>query len=406
MPVRIDKGTREESDAEGSPLKEVTEITLTQEPNTQAALIVIEVGTGRVLAMVGGFDFNTTKWNQAVQAERQTGSAFKPIVLASALEHKKVTLATTFFDEPTTFDDPSLQELYEPSNYKHEYMGITTVRDIIEKSRNIPAIKLMLHTGIENVIDMAKKMGVKVELPEYLSLALGSIEMSLIDLTSVFSVFPNQGVYVEPYYIERVADLDGNVLYSHSRKAREAVSQTTAFLVTQVLIGVTERGTAQGVLPVALKWGIPLAGKTGTTDDYTDAWFVGFSPQLLCGVWVGNDEKVTIGDDESGARAALPIWKRFMDAALAQERWRRVKGYDTPLNVRPREIDRRNGLLTSEFTPSAPKDERIFEWFLKGTEPTRSTTYQDDLNLRNSWQAMEKWVDVRFENHPIVKPRF
>lgn len=403
VPVRIDKGVLEEGEQEGGVLKEVTAVMLSQEPYTQAALVAIEVGTGRVLAMVGGFDFNISKWNAAVQAKRQTGSAFKPIVLASALEHNKVTLATTIFDEPTDFDDPNIPEMYEPDNYKHEYIGVTTVRDLIEKSRNIPAIKLMIYSGIDNTIATAKKMGVDEELPKILSLALGSIEMSLIDLTAVYSVFPNQGVAVEPYFIETVVGHDGEVLFRHSPNTREAISHTTAFLATQAMIGVVERGTGASALRIARQWGIPLAGKTGTTDDYTDAWFVGFSPQIVCGVWVGNDEKVTIGDDESGARAALPIWRRFMSAVLEDEQWRRVGGYKSPMSVRAREIDRRIGLLASNLTP---EDQRIFEWFRKGSEPINSTTYQDDLNLRKDWRAMEKTVNIRFENDPIVKPRY
>jgi len=167
---------------------------------------------------------------------------------------------------------------------------------------------------------------------------------------------------------------------------------------------VVERGTGRSARPLAAKYGVPLAGKTGTTDDYTNAWFIGFSPQIVCGVWVGNSEEVTtLGDDESGARAALPIWSRFMDAALEPERWRAVREIPIPPNVVAIKIDRRNGLLASEFTPP---EEQVFEFYVRGTEPHRSTGFDDDFNLRiGSYRLMDKRVDVSFEYDSVVKPK-
>ncbi len=405
FPVRIDKLKEVKASEEGEPSRlEITAVKLTQEPETEAALIALEVESGRVLAMVGGSDFNKSQFNKAVQAPRQTGSAFKPIVLAAALDSGAVTLGTTIFDEPTVFDDPRDPELYAPENYKREYIGITTVRDLIEKSRNIPAVKLMVHTGIDKTIETAKKMGIDAQLHPYYSVALGSIEMTLIDITGVYSVFPNQGVVVEPYFISRVEDRNGELVYEHTRRPRTAISRTSAFLAIQALLGVIERGTGKTALPIELELGVPLAGKTGTTDDYTNAWFLGFSPQVVCGVWVGNEEgTTTIGDDETGARAALPIWRRFMAEALEPEEWRTVKDYPIPPNVIAIETDHRNGKLASEFTPI---EERIFEFYIRGTEPRTWTTFDDDFNLRiGSVRLMEKRVDILFENHPVVKPR-
>ncbi len=399
VPLRVN-----ELDDERRPLA----VTLTQEPNTEGALVAIEIGTGRVLAMVGGFDFESSQFNCAVQARRQTGSAFKPIVLSAALEENTATLATTIFDEPTVFDDPGMPELYEPENYHFEYVGITTVRGLIEHSRNIPAIKLMVHTGLEETIAVARRMGVEAELPPIYSLALGSIEMSLLELTTVFSVFPNEGVLVEPHLIARIDDRDGRTIHEHTPLPRTAIGRDTAFLVTQALIGVVQRGTAAGVQGGArelmARLGVPLAGKTGTTDDYTDAWFVGFSPQIVCGVWVGNSEElVTIGDDETGARAALPIWTRFMERALQPQRQRTVAEYAVPANIVAVQVDHRNGLLASAFTPES---ETIFEFFREGTEPTQATTLNDDFNLRVSpIRLMERRVDIRFDNHAVVKRR-
>ena len=399
VPLRIN-----ELDEEGRPQA----VTLTQEPNTEGALVAIEVGTGRVLAMVGGFDFESSQFNCAVQARRQTGSAFKALVLSAALEENAATLATTVFDEPTVFDDPGMPELYEPENYHFEYVGITTVRGLIEHSRNIPAIKLMVHTGLEETIAVARRMGVEAELPPIYSLALGSIEMSLLELATVFSVFPNEGVLVEPHLIARIDDRDGRTIHEHAPRPRTAIGRDTAFLATQALIGVVQRGTGGGVQggarELAARLGVPLAGKTGTTDDYTDAWFVGFSPQVVCGVWVGNSEElVTIGDDETGARAALPIWTSFMERALQPQRRRTVAEYTVPANIVAVQVDRRNGLLASAFTPER---ETIFEFFREGTEPTQATSFNDDFNLRVSpIRLMEQRVDIRFDDHAVVKPR-
>jgi penicillin-binding protein 1A len=219
----------------------------------------------------------------------------------------------------------------------------------------------------------------------------------------VYSVFPNQGVAVEPYLIDRIEDAYGEVIYRHDSQPQTALKPSTAFLVAQALIGVIQRGTGQSASSIIGKYGVPLGGKTGTTDDYTDAWFVGFSPQIVCGVWVGNKEKVTIGDDESGAVAALPIWRRFMDAALEHTQWRRIRTYEMPANVVAARVDHRNGLLASEFTPPG---EIIVEFFIKGTEPTRETTYDDDYNLRiRPIRLMEKRVTIDFENDDRVMPR-
>lgn len=400
IPVRIDKLARE---ADENGRHAITGFLLTQEPTTEAALVAVEARTGKVLAMVGGFDFGSTQFNRAVQAKRQTGSAFKPFVVCAAFEQGAATLADTIFDEPTSFTEPGIPELYQPENYKKKYVGVTTVRDILENSRNIPTILLMLRTGTEQVIRVARQMGIKEKLPPYFSLALGSIEMRLIDLVGVYTAFPNMGTTVEPYLISRIDDADGQNLFEHQAVSHSAIQPTTAFLVTQALEGVVQRGTAAAAASLISKYGVPLGGKTGTTDDYTDAWFVGFSPQIVCAVWVGNDEKVTIGDDESGAVAALPIWVRFMDAALSIDRYRQINTYEIPNGIIAVQIDRRTGLLASEFTPV---EAVITEYFIAGTEPTRFTSWEDDRNCyQPSWHLMEKRVTISLEGDPRVISR-
>lgn len=398
-----ESGAGTDAEPETRIIQNVTHATLAQEPTALGALVAMEAQTGKILAMVGGYDFDKSQFNNAVQAQRQTGSAFKPFVVAAALEYNRATLASTIFDEPTVFDDPQAPEIYEPSNYKHEYVGITTVRSTLERSRNIPAIKLMLHTGIDETISVAKNAGIPGDLPPIYSLALGSVETPLVEMVGAYSVFPNQGVAVEPYLIERIEDPKGIEVFTGESQPRTAISPTAAFLTTQAMIGVFERGTASGAAGLIHKYGVPLGGKTGTTDEYTDAWFIGFSPQIVCGVWVGNDEKVSLGNDESGAVAALPIWEEFMEIALQDEEFRTIRTYEMPPDVIAFQIDRRNGLLPSVYTPQS---EIIVEFFRRGTEPTRQTTYDDDYNLRiTPIRLMEKRVDISFENDDRVIPR-
>lgn len=400
VPVRVDKLAKEKGENGRAP---VTSVMLTQEPTTEAALVAVEARSGKVLAMVGGFDFGTTQFNRAVQAKRQTGSAFKPFVVCAAFEQGVATLADTIFDEPTSFTEPGIPELYQPENYKRKYVGVTTVRDILENSRNIPTILLMLRAGTENTIRVARQMGIKEKLPPYFSLALGSIEMRLIDIVGVYTAFPNLGTTVEPYLISRIDDADGQNLFEHQVVSHSAIKPTTAFLVSKALEGVVQHGTAGSAANLIARHGIPLAGKTGTTDDYTDAWFIGYSPQIVCGVWVGNDEKVTIGDDESGAVAALPIWSRFMDAALSMDKYRQVNTYEIPNGIIAMQIDRRTGLLASEYTPM---ESVITEFFIAGTEPTRFTSWEDDRNCyQPSWHLMEKRVTISMDGDPRIVPR-
>lgn len=381
---------------------EIQRISISQKPTTAAALVAIEAQTGRVLAMVGGYDITESQFNNATQAVRQPGSAFKPFIACAAIENNKATLGSTIFDEPTVFDDPGAPELYEPANYHNEYVGITTVRDLLEKSRNVPAVKLMLHTGIKETVEVLSRLGLK-NMPTHFSLALGSEGVTLMDIVAAYSVFPNQGVVIKPHLISRVEDARGNILFQDRSRPQTALKPSTAFLVTQALIGVFERGTAKGAKWIMDQNLIPLGGKTGTTDDYRNAWFLGFSPQIVCGVWVGNSDFKPIGNGETGAITALPIWERFMSAALEDPKWREIKDYQIPPNVQAVQIDRRNGLLASHYTPT---EEIIIEFFIRGTEPSRSTTYEDDYNLRIAQpHLMEKKVDITFDGDSRVSPK-
>jgi penicillin-binding protein 1A len=241
------------------------------------------------------------------------GSLFKPFVFTAAID-RGFTPISTFIDEPVSYEAGPNQPPYRPLNYDRKYEGPVTLRRALEQSRNIPAVKAMAELGPTEVVAYAKRFGLKGDYQPYLSLALGAAEATLVDMTSAYSAFPNQGVRLEPYAVMSIADREGNILLENRPEPHEALRADTAFIMTNLLRGVVQRGTAQAA--AALDW--PLAGKTGTMDEYTDAWFVGFDPNITVGVWVGYDEKKPLGSGETGAAAALPIWMDFMKVYLGK----------------------------------------------------------------------------------------
>ena len=285
-------------------------VSLEQDSGAQGALLAIDNATGGIKALVGGRDFNESKFDRATQALRQVGSSFKPYVYTTAIDGG-ASPDDTILDEPVSFETPSGP--YSPHNYDDKFEGIITLRRALAQSRNIPALKLANMLGIKNVIDYAERFGITSKIPPYLPVALGAAEITLLEQTSAYSVFPNDGVRVAPRYITRVTDYEGRVLEEDFPEVKDVVSERTARIMTSMLREVVLHGT--GI--AASKLPFPVAGKTGTTNDFTDAWFVGFSPTMTCGVWVGYDEKRSLGAKETGAHAALPIWMNFMTAAMA-----------------------------------------------------------------------------------------
>jgi penicillin-binding protein 1A len=286
-------------------------VQLEQQPGPQGALLAIDNPTGEIKAMVGGYSFEDSKFNRATQAVRQVGSSFKVYVYADALE-KGATPFDTIVDLPYT--TISGGQTYSPRNYDEKFEGTITLRRALAGSRNVPAVKLAEKVGINTVVDMTRRFGITTSLPPYLPLALGAADMKLIEHVSAFTVFPNDGIRIDPHMIRRVTSYDGALLEEAHPEVHDVVSPDVARTMTAMLEEVIQFGT--GVQAKAL--GRPAAGKTGTTQDYTDAWFVGFTPQLTAGVWVGFDDKqISLGKRETGARAALPIWLEFMQGALA-----------------------------------------------------------------------------------------
>ncbi len=285
-------------------------ISLEQDSGAEGALVAIDNATGEIKAMVGGRDFNLSKFNRATQALRQVGSSFKPYVYTAVIDQGG-SPDDTILDAPVTFQTASGP--YSPHNYDGKFEGTITLRRALAQSRNIPALKLADHIGIKTVIDYTHRFGITANIPAYLPVALGSAEITPLEQTSAFSVFPNDGVRVAPRYITKVTDYEGRILEEDFSDIKDAISSRIARIMTSMLREVVLHGTAAA----AAKMPYPLAGKTGTTNDFTDAWFVGFSPTLTCSVWIGYDEKKSLGEKETGARAALPIWMQFMNVALA-----------------------------------------------------------------------------------------
>jgi penicillin-binding protein 1A len=285
-------------------------VSLEQDSGAQGALLAIDNATGEVRAMVGGRDFNLSKFNRATQALRQVGSSFKSYVYTAAID-QGATPDDTIVDSPVIFQTASGQ--YFPHNYDDKYEGTITLLRALAQSRNIPALKLADKIGIKTVEDYARKFGITSPLQPYLPVALGAAEITLLEQTSAYSVFPDDGVRLVPRFVRKVTDYDGRVLEEDYPDVKDVISSRTARIMTSMLEAVVQHGT--GVAATKLK--VPLGGKTGTTNDFTDAWFVGFSPGITAGVWMGYDEKRSLGPKETGARAALPIWMQFMSVALA-----------------------------------------------------------------------------------------
>jgi len=335
-------------------------VTLEQEPEVEGALVALEVSTGAVKAMVGGYNFDRSKFNRATQALRQVGSAFKPVVYTTALEKAGWTPATPIVDAPVSFPGAN-KSVWSPQNYDHSFWGTIPLRRALEQSRNIPAIKTLHAVGLENGREYARRLGLSNELPPFLPIAIGAGEQTLIEMTAAFATFPNQGLRMEPMLITRITDRDGNIIEESRPRASDAIRADTAYLMTSLLRGVVARGTAMRAR--ALKR--PIGGKTGTTDDWTDGWFLGFEPTLAAGVWTGFDDKrKSLGRGQDGARTALPIWMDFWSRVMKD---RPIEEYPIPGNIVFVPVDEM-GRPGRAGTPGVQ-----MEAFVAGTEPRVSS---------------------------------
>ncbi len=336
-------------------------VQLMPEPKVEGALVVLDNRTGAILALVGGFDFNRSQFDRSMQAKRQCGSAFKPFVYLAAWE-RGFSPADQIFDGPALLPDDKGELTYVPLNYYRRYEGLVTFRYAVEHSLNASAAKVQQLVTGEAVIDVAHKLGVKEQLAPYSSLALGTFEVPVVELAAAYAGIANRGQLAEPYFIARVKDEDGAVVFETRPKVKQAVREDVAYLMTHVMEGVVQRG------PAATARELPahLAGKTGTTDRYTDAWFIGSSPRITCAVWTGRDLKEPIGAHMTGAEAALPTWIHFMKGYLeSQSEAVRQEEFTAPAGVTLIPVDKNTGLRATPLCGDAV----ILEAVPAGHEP-------------------------------------
>lgn len=354
------------------PLKLAVEL----HPAVQGALLCMDAKTGAIRAMVGGRDFKRSEFNRATQSRRQPGSAFKPLIYAAAFD-KGLTPATIVMDSPVIYNDALRGSEWRPKNYDGKYHGPTTLRDALVYSRNLVTIKVLKDIGAGYAADYARNLGISSPISVDLSMALGTSGMTLQEMVRAYGVLANEGKRVEPYFIRKIVDRTGNVFEEHTPQVEQVIDPKVAYIATSVLQDVVRRGTGWRVRAV----GRPVAGKTGTTDEYKDAWFIGYTPSLVAGVWVGYDDSKPLGRAEVGGVAAAPIWLYFMEKALAGQP---ADDFRAPEGMVFVKIDPRTGLLARPFSSDAR-----MECFLDGTAPKAYAP--GDL---------EKWFKTYFGGSP------
>jgi len=328
----------------------------------EGALIALEPQSGFILAMVGGRDYSASQFNRATQAKRQAGSAFKPIVYAAALD-KGFTPATLVVDEPFSYEDVPGKDPWQPQNYDREFWGPITVRKALTFSRNVPTVRIAQSIGLDYLIGYAGNLGIKTKLEPNLSLALGSANVSLLELTRAFGVFASQGYRADPVLISQIQDKDGNMVEETEPSSIEVITPQTCYLITSLMQSVIQEGTGQR----ARALGRPAAGKTGTTNDTRDAWFIGYLPhKLVAGAWVGYDIEKSLGTHETGAVAALPLWLEFMKEAAKDIP---VEDFTVPDGIVFVKVDKESGepMASMRWVKSGKV---LFECFKEGTEPS------------------------------------
>ena len=335
-------------------------VQLEQTPLVEGGLIAIEPAQGAIRAMIGGYDFNRSEYNRAVQAHRQPGSAFKPIIYATAI-NQGMSPASVVLDAPVVYEQVEEEKTWKPENYGKRFHGMVSLRDALAQSHNLATVRLLDKVGIKNVIDFSRQVGITSPLAPDLSLGLGSSSVGLMELTSAYGVFLNQGSRAEPFAIVSVTDNGGQVLEQEEPEPQEVVSKETAYLITNMMEDVVQKGTGQA----AKSLGRPIAGKTGTTNEFINAWFIGGTPNLVAGTFVGFDDRRSLGETESGAHAALPIWIGFMKEALKSLP---VVPFTIPEGITFVKVDPATGLLNSEQEDQPGH----VEIFARGSEPTQA----------------------------------
>ena len=351
------------------------QLLLEQDPQVEGALVAIEQETGFIRALIGGYDFVKSDFDRALYAKRQPGSAFKPIIYAAAMDNG-FTPTSIIMDEPVTYPGGPKGD-WKPDNADHKFYGPTTLREGLTYSRNVVTIKLLDALGIDKAINFAQSIGINSDMPRDLTLALGSLSITPFDLALCYSVFANGGEKIKPIAIKYITDAKGTILESNEPESEEVLNPQTAFLVTSLMEDVVQNGT--GWRAKAL--GRPVAAKTGTTNDYKDAWFVGYTPHLVTAVWVGFDDMRSLGSQETGARAASPIWAEFMKNFVSGE----VEDFTVPEGIGSYMIDPSTGLLARDGASG------IKEYFKEGSEPRQISPVMSPRKI------LEKATNLNFD---------
>jgi penicillin-binding protein 1A len=357
----------------------------------QGALLAIEPASGQIRAMVGGRDFKESQFNRAVQAPRQPGSAFKPFVYTAAIDNG-YTPISEMLDQPLVIIGDDRKE-WRPKNYDGSLGGPTTLRDGLRLSRNLVTIRLLQKIGPEQVVFYAHRMGIRTSLRPYPSLALGTSEVTALDLTAAYAVFPNNGIWVKPISIERIVDRNGDEpdifrrMVRQEKKVKEVLNPRTAYIMTNLLQTVVDRGTGNRARQEGFI--LPAGGKTGTTDDYTDAWFVGFTPPVAATVWVGfDDPQYDLGHGQSGSVAALPAWAEFMKG-LQDYRLIAAEDFEVPDGIIRARICADSKLLATQYCPRLANEGQA-EVFIAGTEPTEYCPLHKSFLFENTKKTTPK----------------
>ena len=351
-----------------TPPPQPLQATLDQIPEVQGALVAIDPKTRRVVAMTGGYDFELSQFNRATQAHRQPGSSFKPFLYAAALASLKYTSLTMVNDAPEAIRDPYTGKVWKPHNFERTgFEGPMTLRQALTKSKNTVSVRLIQELTPAAVIDFAHRAGIQSQLPDNFTLALGTGEVTMLEIANAYATFHSLGKYADPVMLIRVTDASGKVLEEHDAAFEEKLPPAVAYMATSLMRSVVEEGTATAVREL----GRPAAGKTGTASEFRDAWFTGYTPDLLASAWVGFDNHDSLGNGETGGRAALPIWLSFMKAAHEDLPER---DFDTPTGVTFARIDPATGLLAGPSMPGR------LEPFIEGTAPTAEAPPAGQVN--------------------------
>jgi len=345
----------------------------------QSAAVALDPRNGHIKVMIGGRNFRESKFNRAIQARRQPGSAFKPFIYLAALENGYGP-SDIILDTPLVVELPN-GDVWKPHNFSDKFHGAVSLRYALRKSINVPAIKLLQKIGTPSVISIARRLGIKSPLRNVLSLALGSNEVTLLEITSAYGVLAAQGIKAEPIAILKIVDKNGNVIEENREYHEEVLSPQVAYIMTDMLRTVIDEGTGRNARLMGLK--IPCAGKTGTTDDFADGWFIGYTPELVVGVWTGFDEKRSMGRNKTGARVALPLWVDIMKGAYPDNIG---PNFDRPEGIVEAIVCEESGLLATPYCEKIRK-----EIFIKGNEPTREC----DIHRVSKYDLLSPEKDFR-----------